>query len=184
MAADELVEFRYRGRGWPGACVATTAERTAEMTYAESWGGYLSKEVQFRCKICPDAVGGVADIACADAWYGDADGYPSFSEQDGRSLIISRTASGDRLLATALDEGAVEAAPLEIDEIDKMQPSQAKRKRLVLARTAALPIAAQPRPRMRGLMVMEAARRATFAELARNLLGTLRRTLRGSRSRL
>lgn len=184
VEGEELLEFRYRGRGWPGACVARTARGSAEMSYAESWGGHLSKEVQFRCKICPDAVGGVADIACADAWYGDDDGYPSFDEQEGRSLIMARTEAGERLLDSALAAGRLEASALDIGEIDKMQPSQAKRKRLVLARTASLPLAGQPRPRMRGLKVAEAARQASPAEMARNLLGTLRRTLKGTRSRL
>jgi coenzyme F420 hydrogenase subunit beta len=126
----------------------------------------------------------VADIACADAWYGDEEGYPSFDEQEGRSLIVTRSDAGERLLAAALAAGALEAEPLAIDEIDKMQPSQARRKRLILARTAALPLALQPRPAMRGLKVLDAARRAPPAEALRNLLGTLRRTWRGTRSRL
>lgn len=184
VPADEVVEFRYRGRGWPGACVARTADHTAEMTYAESWGAHLSKEVQFRCKICPDAVGGVADIACADAWYGDEEGYPSFAEQEGRSLIVARTATGERLLDAALAAGSIEAEPLAIGEIDKMQPAQARRKRVLLARTTALLMALQPRPRMPGLKVAEAARQASPREAAQNLLGTLRRTLKGTRSRL
>src|SRR5205085_6064972 len=121
--------------------------------------GYLSKETQFRCKICPDAVGGVADVACADAWYGDEDGYPSFDEQDGRSLIVTRTEAGDRLVESALAAGALAAEPLDPIEIEKMQPSQARRKRLVLARTAVLPFLLQPRPRLRGLRVLDAARR-------------------------
>jgi coenzyme F420 hydrogenase subunit beta len=184
VSAEEVTEFRYRGRGWPGACVASTGEGSAEMSYAESWGAHLSKEVQFRCKICPDAVGGVADIACADAWYGDEEGYPSFDEQEGRSLIVTRTAVGERLLDSAMGANRIAAEPLDIEEIDKMQPSQARRKRLVLARTAALPITLQPRPRMHGLKVAEAARTAGLVETARNLLGTVRRTLKGTRSRL
>lgn len=184
VPAEEVTEFRYRGRGWPGACVATTATRSAEMTYAESWGGHLSKEVQFRCKICPDAVGGVADIACADAWYGDDEGYPSFQEQEGRSLIICRSQAGQRLVDSALAAGCLETEPLPIAEIDKMQPSQARRKRLVRARVAALPLVLQPRPRMDGLAVGAAARRAGLRETVQNLLGTLRRTLKGTRSRL
>jgi len=184
VPGEEVLEFRYRGRGWPGNCVATTAERVAEMSYADSWGKHLSKEVQFRCKICPDAVGGVADIACADAWYGDEEGYPSFDEQEGRSLIITRTDAGDRLLESALAKGALSVEPLPIAEIEKMQPSQARRKRLILARTAALPFALQPRPRMQGLQVAAAARRAPMGEAIRNFLGTLRRTWRGTRSRL
>jgi coenzyme F420 hydrogenase subunit beta len=184
VAHAEVTEFRYRGRGWPGSAVAVTPARTAEMSYAESWGGHLAKEVQFRCKICPDAVGGVADIACADAWYGDDEGYPSFDEQAGRSLIVIRTEAGERLLGSAVASGDLAVEPLDPAEIEKMQPSQARRKRLVLSRTLALPFALQPRPRMAGLAVGRAARRAGLGEQLKNLLGTLRRTLLGRRSAL
>ena len=185
LKGETISAFRFRGRGWPGNCAAETAAgRTEEMSYAESWGGHLSKEVQFRCKICPDAVGGVADIACADAWYGDESGYPSFEEDEGRSLIIARTEAGERLLASALSAGALSVEPLDPAEIDKMQPAQARRKRLVLARTVGLPLVGQPRPRMAGLKLAEAARNANLPEALRNALGTLRRTLQGRRSRL
>lgn len=185
VAAEEVTAFRYRGRGWPGMCAAETKDgRTAELTYAESWGGHLSKEVQFRCKICPDAVGGVADIACADAWYGDDKGYPAFEEAEGRSLVIARTVVGQSLLDAAVAAGALEIAPLAPSEIDRMQPGQTRRKRLVLARTLSLPVALQPAPAMAGLLVAEAARRAGMREALQNLLGTLRRTLTGRRSRL
>lgn len=185
LTGAPLSAFRFRGRGWPGNCAAETTDgRTVEMSYPDSWGHHLSKEVQFRCKICPDAVGGVADIACADAWYGDESGYPSFEEEEGRSLIIARTAAGEALLAGALAAGALAAEPLHPAEIDKMQPAQARRKRLVLARVGALPFAGQPRPRLTGVMVAEAARLAPPAEALKNLIGTLRRTLQGRRSRL
>src|SRR3546814_12796145 len=92
LAGAPLSEFRYRGNGWPGQAVARTTDgRAGEMSYERSWGDHLSREVQFRCKICPDAVGGTADIACADAWYGGEGGYPQFEEQDGRSLIMVRS---------------------------------------------------------------------------------------------
>jgi coenzyme F420 hydrogenase subunit beta len=185
VEAASVREFRYRGRGWPGNAVAVTnAGRAVEMSYAESWGDHLSKEVQFRCKICPDAVGGVADIACADAWYGDDRGYPSFAEQDGRSLIVSRTNAGERLLTSAIAAGAVNVEPLDLAEIEKMQPSQARRKRLVFARTLALRLILQPRPRMDGLRVGDAARRASAKDTLRDVVGTLRRTWLGRRSRL
>jgi coenzyme F420 hydrogenase subunit beta len=176
--SDEVTAFRFRGQGWPGTAAATTRDgRVATMSYAESWGGHLSKEVQFRCKICPDAVGGVADIACADAWYGGESGYPSFDEQDGRSLIVARTPAGEILLAQAMAAGAIAAEPLDAAEIELMQPSQARRKRLVKARVGALALTLQPKPRMQGLMVDEAAARATKRESARNLIGTVRRIL-------
>jgi coenzyme F420 hydrogenase subunit beta len=175
---DELAAFRYRGNGWPGSATATLRDgRVAQMSYERSWGGFLSKEVQFRCKICPDAVGGVADIACADAWYGGETGYPTFEELDGRSLIVTRTARGAAFLGAAVTARAVEVQALPIGEIDLMQPSQAQRKRLIRARTAALAATLQPRPRMRGLSVAEASRGARPADQLRNFLGTLRRIL-------
>jgi coenzyme F420 hydrogenase subunit beta len=182
MAGEELAEFRYRGHGWPGHAVATTTDgRSAKMTYAESWGGHLSKEVQFRCKICPDAVGGVADIACADAWYGGESGYPSFEEEKGRSLIVTRTEAGDRFLHEAVQAGALAVETLPLNDIDMMQPSQVRRKRLIKARTLATRMMLQPVPRMDGLLVKEASRKAGSKEALHNFLGTARRIFTGKR---
>jgi coenzyme F420 hydrogenase subunit beta len=182
LHGEELSEFRYRGHGWPGHAVAIARDgRSAQMTYADSWGGHLSKEVQFRCKICPDALGGVADVACADAWYGGESGYPSFEEEKGRSLIITRTEFGDRFLKEAVEAGALAAEPLGIEEIDLMQPSQSRRKRLIRARTAAVRTVLQPVPKMDGLLVKEASRRAGTKEALHNYLGTARRILTGRR---
>lgn len=176
VARQDVAAFRYRGQGWPGTAAATTRDgRVLTMSYPDSWGGHLSKEVQFRCKICPDAVGGVADIACADAWYGGETGYPTFDEQDGRSLIISRSVVGAALLESAVKAGALSVQPLDEDQIDLMQPSQARRKRMVAARTAALTVTGQPKPGMRGTLVKEAARRAGLREAARDFAGTVRR---------
>ena len=147
------------------------------MSYDDSWGGFLADEVQFRCKICPDAIGGVADVVCADAWYGDERGYPRFDEQDGRSLFAVRTQVGETLLADAAKAGAISLTPLDPDEIERMQPSQALRRRMIRARTAALKLTLRPSPHMRGLYLDEAARKGRFRESARNFLGTLRRVL-------
>jgi coenzyme F420 hydrogenase subunit beta len=182
LEGAELSEFRYRGFGWPGLATAIAADgRSASMTYEESWGGHLSKEVQFRCKICPDAVGGVADIACADAWYGGETGYPTFEEVSGRSLIVTRTLAGEKLLSSAVAAGAVVADPLDPKEIDLMQPSQARRKRLIRSRTMAVRACLQPVPRMDGLMVGEAAKRAGAKEELHNFAGTAKRVLTGNR---
>ena len=181
LGADKarLRTFRYRGDGWPGFATATLDDgRTARMSYAASWGDILSKEVQFRCKICPDAVGGVADLACADAWYGDESGYPSFDEAEGRSLIMVRTPAGETLLAAALAAGAVAAEPLPVGDIVRMQPHQARRKQLVASRLAAAAALFQPRPLVTGLMVGAAARQASLKAQAKDFLGAARRIAR------
>ena len=106
----DVVAFRYRGNGWPGSATATLKNgEQREMSYSASWGGILSKHIQPRCKICPDGTGGFADIVCADAWATDEKGYPLFEEQEGISLIISRTEKGERIVQGALASGKIVA---------------------------------------------------------------------------
>ncbi|MDZ3833673.1 MAG: Coenzyme F420 hydrogenase/dehydrogenase, beta subunit C-terminal domain [Sphingopyxis sp.] len=178
----DVIRFRYRGNGWPGEARAETRNgKVGTMSYHDSWGGHLSKEVQFRCKICPDAVGGVADIACADAWYGGESGYPMFDEADGRSLLLTRSGVGDRLLDNAVTAGVCAVTDCPIGEVDLMQPGQVRRKRVVFARAAATRVTGQPLPRMRGLLVGRAAWNAGIGETARNFAGTVRRIILGRR---
>ncbi|MBS0332442.1 MAG: Coenzyme F420 hydrogenase/dehydrogenase, beta subunit C-terminal domain [Proteobacteria bacterium] len=174
----EVVSFRYRGNGWPGTASATTRDgSSASMSYDESWGGHLAGEVQFRCKVCPDAVGGVADVACADAWYETPEGGPSFDERPGRSLILTRTARGEAVLQSAIDAGHIAVQPMDPERIQYIQASQALRKRVLSARLAALAITLQPQPKIRGNLTVQASRRAGKVELLRNLLGTTRRVV-------
>ncbi len=176
----DVAAFRYRGDGWPGYATATRHDgSTARMSYADSWGDILSKEVQFRCKICPDAVGGAADVACADAWYGDDRGYPSFDEQDGRSLVIARTPAGLALLDAARAAARIETAPLAMAEIIRMQPHQARRKRQILSRLAAMAVAGRPRPRYRGQQLWQAAAQDSPLAQIRSFAGLLRRLMQG-----
>ena len=178
LAIEDVAEFRYRGDGWPGLTRAVTNDgRVGEMRYADSWGRHLSKEVQFRCKICPDAVGGVADIACADAWYGGESGYPTFDEMDGRSLVITRTVVGADLLSSAVNVGTIQVEPLPVAEIALMQPAQARRKMLIASRLAACVLTLQPRPKMAGLDVALASRNTALMDRLKNMLGTMRRIL-------
>lgn len=99
---SEVVSFRFRGDGWPGYATAELADGTRfSMDYENSWGGILNRHLQFRCKICPDGIGEFADIVCADGWHYDEAGNPLFGEQDGRSIVLSRTAKGEALLGRA-----------------------------------------------------------------------------------
>lgn len=178
----DVAAFRYRGNGWPGLTRAETRDgRVGEMRYADSWGGHLSKTLLFRCKICPDGVGGAADVAAADAWYGGESGYPDFDERDGRSLIVPRTPLGAEVLRDAVGAGMIAVEPLAMREIDLMQPAQARRKRGLAARLLALRLARQPLPRTAGLLIAKAARKASLRESARNFAGMLMRLSQGRR---
>ncbi|WP_448579993.1 Coenzyme F420 hydrogenase/dehydrogenase, beta subunit C-terminal domain [Thermaurantiacus sp.] len=181
-APDQIARFRYRGEGWPGSAAATMKDgEEKRMRYAESWGAILSKEVQFRCKICPDGVGGVADVAAADAWYGGEDGYPAFEEAEGRSLILTRTARGDALVAAAEAAGRLATEALAIEDVVKMQPHQAHRRRHLQARALAVRLTGGFLPAMEGLDLEAAARGEPLLPRLKATAGLVRRILEGRR---
>jgi len=174
IAETDVAALRYRGDGWPGFATATAHDgTTARMSYAESWGGILAGRVQFRCKICPDGVGGFADIVCADAWKCDADGYPLFEEADGTSLMITRTATGQAILDAAVTYGAVEVVSLDPAKIAAMQPGQVRRKTALMSRLLALSVLWRPRPKYKGFWIIAAARRNSLGEIIKNFFGTI-----------
>lgn len=177
LGADrgQLKTFRYRGDGWPGMARAVQQDgQVFETDYNSSWGTVLNKHLQFRCKICPDGTGEFADIVCADAWYGK-DGYPDFAERDGRSLILSRTALGERLISDAMAAGVLAADVLPVDDIARMQPYQVNRKQMVLGRVIATWLARRRAPSYRRLALLRNALGARKVEWLRNAWGTLRR---------
>ena len=109
--AEPLQDMWYRGRGWPGAFTAVTADRTAEASYNQSWGEFLGPTMQWRCKICPDGVGESSDVTAADLWHADDAGYPSFVEGAGVSAIIARTERGHELIEAARRAGVLVVEP-------------------------------------------------------------------------
>jgi coenzyme F420 hydrogenase subunit beta len=174
-----VTAFRYRGDGWPGFATAVLADgRRFTMDYDTSWGHILNRHLQFRCKICPDGIGEFADVVCADGWHCDEAGNPLFDEQDGRSLILSRTARGEALLARAMAAGNLLTEPVSLGQIAHMQPFQAKRKGLVISRLAAMALTGKRRPRFVGLALPGNARGLGVKANLRSLLGTLRRLVR------
>lgn len=176
VAHDDTATFQYRGEGWPGFARARRHDNTeASMDYNSSWGRILNRHLQFRCKICPDGVGEFADLVCADAWYGK-DGYPDFSERDGRSLIVARTERGQALYDRAVAEGWIVTEPLDLAEIAKMQPYQVSRKRNSMARIAGLFGARRVRPYFKNLALVRLALRTPLPQQLRNTAGTFKRS--------
>ncbi|MBP1804926.1 Coenzyme F420 hydrogenase/dehydrogenase, beta subunit C-terminal domain [Rubellimicrobium aerolatum] len=171
--------FRYRGNGWPGRATATLDDGTERsMTYHESWGKILSRHVQHRCKICPDGTGVMADIVCADAWESDEGGYPVFEEQPGISLMVARTALGERLVRDAEAAGRIGTAPFDVGTLPAIQPGQRERRRALAARLLALRVAGRPVPRYQGLRILAAARQNSAQRNMKNFLGMIRRSLK------
>lgn len=169
-------DFWYRGRGWPGQTTAITPDGTTRsMSYSDSWGQRLSPELQTRCKFCADGIGMAADVVCADAWDVDKDGYPVFEERPGESAVLTRTALGDDLVATSARRNDLALSPMNLSELDAMQPGQVRRRRTVAARLLGRALAGRRVPRFQGFGQVRAARQAPPRQLLRAFLGAFYR---------
>lgn len=181
----ELKTFRYRGNGWPGYATATLdSGETKTMSYHDSWGRVLNKHLQLRCKVCIDGTGEFADITFADAWYGGDEGYPDFEEKEGRSLVLVRTEVGRSLFEGALQAEYLESESLPLSDVEKMQPYQAIRKKLMLSRVLAMRLFGLKPPRYDFGNMSKLAMGAGIKKNVISFLGMARRALvlsRGSR---
>lgn len=159
LDADNIVEFRYRGQGWPGEAFGSDAEgRTSSMPYAEAWGQILNRTLQSRCKHCFDGTGEAADIACGDGWISD-DGYPDFAEAPGRSVVVARTVSGAAILDRARQSGHIMLEASSLEDLARMQPHQGRRKAELLFRQLGRIAAGRPTTRYDWRALRRAARK-------------------------
>ncbi|RJY10304.1 coenzyme F420-reducing hydrogenase [Aurantiacibacter aquimixticola] len=181
---SEVAAFRFRGDGWPGkATVRAKDGRVASLDYDTSWGGILTRFIQFRCKICPDGIGQFADIAFADGWHLNAARRPTFEEADGRSLALARTHRAAVMLQQAVDAGYLASTLADVTDLPFIQPHQAGRKGLVPARLLAMRLTGRRSPSFIGLNLRQNARQLSFETKLRNFLGTLRRLIAPRRRR-
>jgi coenzyme F420 hydrogenase subunit beta len=193
-ATDQLVEHLgvpvgkplrdlwYRGRGWPGRFTAVATDGSSVSTdYDDSWGTHLGPTAQWRCKLCPDGVGESADIVAADYWNTDARGYPLFTESDGVSALIARTARGLDVIQRAIAAGVLVVAPLDIERLAAVQPLQHRRRQQLFARLLGTRLAGRRVPRYRGFGLALLTLRHPLDGL-RTARGALRRA-RAGRSR-
>ena len=170
-----LKDFRYRGHGWPGKTTAICMDGSLKvMNYSESWGSILNKYLHFRCKICPDGMGSLADITCGDAWH-EKDGYPSFEEMPGQSFILARTSKGEKLLSEALEKGYLMVEPYDISALGRIQQYQQDRKKVIGSRILALRLAGKFYPRFSGFYLLYNGLKGGMKNNIQNMLGMLKR---------
>lgn len=125
------VSLKYRGDGWPGFFKAVWQDGSEyKLSYNESWGKILGRDILFRCKICPDGIGLLADIAVGDSW-NTKNGYPDFTESEGRCFVFIRSDKGREVFSYARRSGYIEAKQLELDKIRYMQPYQYQKRKMI-----------------------------------------------------
>lgn len=174
--SQDVEDFRYRGHGWPGkATVVRKDGSVSQCTYDESWGRVLGRDLHLRCRVCPDAVGFLADVVCADAWDCDEKGYPLFEERPGQSLLIGRNQVGRELVQLAIDSGYLTAKEYSPKNLSNIQSYQEKRRSLVLARIFALRLCGVKGINFQGLSLFRNTLRGSWRQVAKNFWGTLKR---------
>lgn len=140
---DDIGVCRYRGHGWPGLLTIGRRSDGKEFgtTYTETWqwganplgpdAGLHKYDIQWRCKICPDAIGEMADVACPDGWLYDSENKRFLYEDGddpGQNLVLARTAVGEALVRDCADAGRLVLAPLTIQELEGMHADHFPRK--------------------------------------------------------
>jgi coenzyme F420 hydrogenase subunit beta len=177
LEEDDVAMLRYRGMGNPGKTrVEAKDGRAFEVTYNDLWEDESKWMLQFRCKICPDAIGELADIAVSDVWPG---GGPT-GEDAGFNGFIARTPRGLALLEEAERAGAlVLLEDWDFRDLDRVQPHQVTKKQAITARLNAMRDADVLTPSFRQLRLEAAAATSTEEDRRANYLGMQDRLKRG-----
>lgn len=160
ISEEEISLFRWRGNGWPGATHVESADgKIGELTYDETWYDPAKpgmRDFQWRCKICPDSIGEVADLSCPDGWV-LRDGKPIHEEAPGVNAVVERTQVGSELVTAAIGAGYLQTGELSYGDFVAMHPNHSRRKLGEPARLLALRMHGAALPTVRRYRLMRTA---------------------------
>ena len=177
---SECTGLRYRGNGWPGYATAICRNGTSKaMTYDESWGKILGRDIRRSCRFCFDGIGLSADIACGDAWYLGDDNKPDFTEKQGRNVVFVRTENGKALFEKCIDERLICGKKHSIDELQYIQRFQFSRRCTMISKIMALKLCGRSYPTYSKKVMLKLAKYATIRQHLSILKGTVERCRNG-----
>jgi coenzyme F420 hydrogenase subunit beta len=171
VAPEETKALRYRGEGWPGKFKVLSGNPGKEksLSYPEAWGQLISYR-PWRCHLCPDGLGRVADISCGDAWREAAD-----DGDVGRSLVLVRTPRGQEILRRAVAAKYVELTPSGQAQVFAAQPNLIERRAEILGRLLVMRLLFVPTPRLIGFSLLRGWIRLPLFKKIRTVARTARR---------
>ena len=173
---SDCSRLNYRGDGWPGYASATCKDGSVkQMTYDESWGKILGREVRRICRFCFDGIGISADISCGDAWYKGKDNKPDFRENNGRNVVFLRTESGRDIFEYCLNSGEIMGNQYHEDDLQIIQKYQFDRRNTMISKIAALRICRKTYPMYSIAIMKELAKNASLRHHLSILKGTIKR---------
>jgi len=178
----QVISFRYRGHGWPGATMAVVRDqktidrikaecRQYSMSYAKAWGDILTKHGQLRCRLCPDKTGEFADISLGDPWYREVQKDP------GRSLILIRSRIGKKIWEVLQDHGYLEIESTIWNRLPDSQRSLYQGRCALWGRILMMKIWMIPVPVLSGFNLRENWKNLPLRQKVKTLSGTVRRII-------
>jgi len=171
---NQVTGIRYRGRGWPGTFAVWmngSKKPAVDIPYSEAWG-FLQKYRPFRCYLCPDGTGELADISCGDPWY-----RKIRDKEQGYSLILIRTKRGKEIFHKALKEGYIMAEKVKPEVLRLSQPEFPAKRGAVWGRLLAMKMFGIPAPTYEGWPLFECWTKLSAKEKTKSILGTARRII-------
>jgi coenzyme F420 hydrogenase subunit beta len=174
IAPETVKRLIYRGEGWPGGFKVQIEGQVKPkfIPYMESWGE-LAKQRPFRCHLCPDGLGRLADLACGDAWE-----KFTGNGNEGLSLVLVRTERGREILHRAMTAGRVKLRRVGVREVLRAQVNLLERRTQIHGRLLGMKLLGVPTPRLKGFQLSRDWWRLPAKEKARTVLGTMRRIVR------
>lgn len=128
QTSKDIVGYQYRGNGWPGSFTITYKDGSCKKkTYIDAWMNYLGKDIHYRCKVCPDSVGTIADIAVCDSWIYENNKI-NFNDRPGISCVLLRSIKAKDVFDSMQKKSYIEAAKMDDSILWKIQPNHVRKR--------------------------------------------------------
>lgn len=177
---EQIESVRYRGQGWPGEITATWRDEqtglsiTNSVSYEDGWGKILQKHRAWRCHVCADHTGEIADVSVGDPWY-----RPIGHGDPGRSLILVRTERGQKLVREAVERGYLKLERCEGWVLEASQPHLLRARGSTWGRAFASRLLGVAAPRHEGMTLFSSWwRRLGLKACIQSITGTVSRVFR------
>lgn len=126
--SKEITRFQYRGNGWPGSFTVSYSDGSCnKKTYIDAWMNYFGKDIHYRCKVCPDSVGTIADIAVCDSWIFE-DGKIKFDNRPGESCVLLRSGKSTKIFNSMEKHACIEATAINDSVLNNIQPNHVRKR--------------------------------------------------------